>query len=345
VIVPTRELAVQIEQQMEGFSYFTPVSSIAIYGGGDGNTFSREKQALIEGTEVVICTPGRMIAHLNMQYVDMSQLKFLVLDEADRMLDMGFFDDIMKIISFLPAKRQNLLFSATMPVKIRELARKILTNPAEINIAISRPPDKIKQEAYVIYETQKIPIVKHVLKSKDLKSIIVFCSTKSVVKQLARDLRRANMQAGEIHSDLEQNEREQVLLDFKSRRLKILVATDILSRGIDIEDIDLVVNFDVPHDGEDYVHRIGRTARAESDGAAITLINEKEQNRFARIERLIGIEVPKMPVPEEFGEAPAYNPRTFKPGNRKKNNFRKFGKKKNTGNQGDKPRNNQQKTY
>lgn len=326
VIVPTRELAVQIEQQMEGFSYFTNVSSIAIYGGGDGPTFSREKQALIEGTEVVICTPGRMIAHLNMQYVDMSKLQFLVLDEADRMLDMGFYDDIMKIISFLPAKRQNLLFSATMPVKIRELARKILDQPAEVNIAISRPPEKIKQEAYVIYETQKIPLVKQILKAKDLKSILVFCSTKLAVKQLSRELRRASLQAGEIHSDLEQDDREKVLLDFRNRKLKILVATDILSRGIDIEDIDLVINYDVPHDGEDYVHRIGRTARAESDGAAITLVNEKEQNRFARIERLIGIDVPKASVPEEFGEAPAYNPRTFHRNNHKKN-FRKFAGK------------------
>lgn len=328
VIVPTRELAVQIEQQMEGFSYFTPVSSIAIYGGGDGASFTRERQALVEGTEVVICTPGRMIAHLNMGYVDMKQLKFLVLDEADRMLDMGFYDDIMKIISFLPVKRQNLLFSATMPMKIREMARKILTNPVEINIAISRPPDKIKQEAYVIYETQKIPLVKHILKQKDLKSILVFCSTKIAVKQLTRDLRRANLPAGEIHSDLDQNEREKVLQEFKNRRLKILVATDILSRGIDIEDIDLVINYDVPHDGEDYVHRIGRTARAESDGAAITLINEKEQNRFSRIEKLIEIEVTKALVPEEFGEVPAYNPRTFKSGSRKKN-FRKSGGKGN----------------
>lgn len=338
VIVPTRELAVQIEQQMEGFSYFTPVSSMAIYGGGDGASFSRERQALVEGTEVVICTPGRMIAHLNMGYVDMSQLKFLVLDEADRMLDMGFHDDIMKIISFIPAKRQNLLFSATMPVKIRELARKILTNPVEINIAISRPPDKIKQEAYVIYETQKIPLVKYILKQKDLKSILVFCSTKIAVKQLTRDLKRVNMPVGEIHSDLDQNDREKVLQEFKNRRLKILVATDILSRGIDIEDIDLVINFDVPHDGEDYVHRIGRTARAESDGAAVTLVNEKEQNRFARIEKLLGNEVTKAIVPEEFGEVPAYNPRTFKQGNRR-NNFRKSGgksnfKKKRNANQG-----------
>lgn len=325
VIVPTRELAVQIEQQMEGFSYFTPVSSIAIYGGGDGATFSRERQALIEGTEVVICTPGRMISHLNMQYVDMSQLQFLVLDEADRMLDMGFFDDIMKIISFLPPKRQNLLFSATMPFKIREMARKILVEPIEINIAISRPPDKIKQEAYVIYDSQKIPLVKNILKQKALRSILVFCSTKQAVKQLARDLKRANLHAGEIHSDLGQEEREQVLLDFKNRKLNILVATDILSRGIDIEDIDLVINYDVPHDGEDYVHRIGRTARAESDGAAITLINEKEQGRFSRIEKLIGIEVPKVAVPEELGEAPAYNPRTGGGFGRGKKNFRKKG--------------------
>jgi superfamily II DNA/RNA helicase len=323
VIVPTRELAMQIEQQMEGFSYFTSVSSIAIYGGGDGASFTREKQALIEGTDVVICTPGRMIAHLNMQYVNMSKLQFLVLDEADRMLDMGFYDDIMKIISFLPPKRQNLLFSATMPVKIRELARKILEQPAEINIAISRPPEKIKQEAYVIYESQKIPLVKNILKSKDLKSILVFCSTKIAVKQLSRELRRANLHAGEIHSDLDQDAREKVLLDFRNRKLKILVATDILSRGIDIEDIDMVINYDVPHDGEDYVHRIGRTARAESNGAAITLVNEKEQNRFSRIEKLIGIEVPKASVPEEYGEVPAYNPRSSH-GNNHKRNFRKF---------------------
>jgi len=340
VIVPTRELAVQIEQQMEGFSYFTPVSSIAIYGGGDGTMFTREKQALIEGTEVVICTPGRMISHLNMQYVDMSQLKFLVLDEADRMLDMGFYDDIMKIISFLPAKRQNLLFSATMPMKIREMARKILTNPVEINIALSRPPEKIRQEAYIIYETQKIQLVKHILQTKELKSILVFCSTKSAVKQLSRDLKRANLPAGEIHSDLDQNEREQVLLNFRNHKLRILVATDILSRGIDIEDIDLVINYDVPHDAEDYVHRIGRTARAESDGIAITLINEREQNRFAAIERLIGIEVAKMSAPEELGEVPIYNPRTFKPGNNRRN-FKKPGGKGNNfnRNKGTKPDN------
>jgi ATP-dependent RNA helicase RhlE len=332
VIVPTRELAVQIEQQMEGFSYFTPVSSISVYGGGDGTTFSREKQALMEGTEVVICTPGRMIAHLNLQYVDMSQLKFLVLDEADRMLDMGFHDDIMKIISFLPKKRQNLLFSATMPFKIRELARKILHQPAEINIAMSQPPEKIRQEAYIVYESQKIPLVKHILLSKKLRSVLVFCSTKSIVKQLTRDLKRERLMVEEIHSDLDQNTREQVLLDFKSRKLSILVATDILSRGIDIEDIDLVINYDVPHDGEDYVHRIGRTARAESDGEAITLISEREQNRFAAIERLLGHEVIKAQVPEQFGEAPAYQPRAFNSGNHRKKFSNNKGKVKKSGN-------------
>jgi Superfamily II DNA and RNA helicases len=338
VIVPTRELAVQIEQQMQGFSYFTSLSSIAIYGGGDGVTFSQEKQALSEGTDVVICTPGRMIAHLNLGYVNISSLKFLVLDEADRMLDMGFHDDIMKIISFLPEKRQNLLFSATMPPKIRDLARKILLDPIEINIAISKPPEKILQEAYMVYEPQKMPLVKKILLEKNLRSVIVFCSTKSSVKQLTRELRRTSLNVDEIHSDLEQAEREKVLLNFKSRQLNVLVATDILSRGIDIEDIDLVVNFDVPHDGEDYVHRIGRTARAESDGHAITLVSDKEQNRFAAIERLIGREVTKPSVPEELGEAPSYEPRTHrhKPGNKKFRNFK--GKK---GNHQHKPRQNQ----
>lgn len=326
VIVPTRELAVQIEQQMQGFSYFTSLSSIAVYGGGDGPTFSREKQALSEGSDVVICTPGRLIAHLNLGYVNIKGLQFLVLDEADRMLDMGFFDDIMKIISFLPQKRQNLLFSATMPVKIRELARKILVDPVEVNIAISRPPDKIKQEAYIIHETQKMPVIKHVLNSKPWRSVIVFCSTKQAVKQLTRDLKRgSSLVVEEIHSDLSQDDREKVLLGFRSRQINVLVATDILSRGIDIEDIDLVINYDVPHDGEDYVHRIGRTARAETDGQAITMVSQKEQNRFASIEQLIGNSIPKAVVPPELGEAPEYTPRTRKPhnGNRKSRNFKK----------------------
>ena len=313
IIVPTRELAVQIAQSMEGLSYFTSVSSIAVYGGGDGTSFTTEKKALSSGVDVVICTPGRMIAHLNMGYVKMQALKYLILDEADRMLDMGFHDDIMKIISFLPKKRQNLLFSATMPMKMREMARKILHHPVEINIAVSKPPEQIVQEAFVVYEPQKIPLVKDVLRRKDFQSVIVFCSKKQNVKQLSNELKRANFSIEEIHSDLDQVKREQVLLDFRNKKLKILVATDILSRGIDIEDIDLVINYDVPNDGEDYIHRIGRTARAASEGTAYTFITEKEQQKFALIETLLGHPVTKAQVPQQFGPTPAYNPRTGRP--------------------------------
>ncbi|MEJ7766980.1 MAG: DEAD/DEAH box helicase [Chitinophagaceae bacterium] len=312
VIVPTRELAVQIAQNLEGLSYFTPVSSIAVYGGGDGESFSTEKRALSKGADIVICTPGRMISHLNQGYVQIKSLQYLVLDEADRMLDMGFYDDIMKIISFLPAERQNLLFSATMPPRIRELARKILFQPEEINISISKPPEKIVQQAFVVYDNQKIALVKFLLKSKDFKSVLIFCSRKNNVKQLSNELKRSGLSIEEIHSDLDQPSREQVLLDFKSRRLKILVATDILSRGIDIEDIDLVINYDVPHDGEDYIHRIGRTARAETEGIAYTFIGETEQNKFLAIEELLGKPVPKAIIPEQFGETPPYLPRKFK---------------------------------
>jgi len=308
VIVPTRELAIQIAQNMEGLSYFTNVSSIAVYGGGDGSNFSTEKQALSRGAEVVICTPGRMIAHLNMGYVKLAGLQYLVLDEADRMLDMGFYDDIMKIISFLPARRQNLLFSATMPTKIRDLARKILHDPAEINIAISKPPARIVQQAYVVYETQKIPLVKWLLRSSNNKSTLIFCSKKHNVKQLTMELRRSKFNVNEIHSDLDQSAREDVLLQFKSRRLPVLVATDILSRGIDIDNIEMVINYDVPNDGEDYVHRIGRTARAETDGTACTFISEKEQNKFRAIEDLLGHPVNKTAIPDEFGPAPEYHP-------------------------------------
>jgi ATP-dependent RNA helicase RhlE len=309
VIVPTRELAIQIAQHLEGFSYFTSISSIAVYGGGDGFNFSTEKQALSKGADIVVCTPGRMIAHLNMGYVMLDGLQYLVLDEADRMLDMGFYDDIMKIISFLPTKRQNLLFSATMPSKIRQLAKKILHDPAEINIAISKPPEKIVQGAFIIYDQQKIPLVKWLLQSKDFNSILIFCSRKQAVKELTRELKRARFSVEEIHSDLEQQAREQVLSDFKNRKIKILVATDILSRGIDIDNIDLVINYDVPNDGEDYIHRIGRTARAETDGIAYTFVGEREQNKFSSIEELLGKPVPKASVPEQFGATPAYHPK------------------------------------
>lgn len=311
IIVPTRELAIQIAENLEGLSYFTPISSIAVYGGGDGGSFVQERQALSAGADIVICTPGRFIGHLAMGYVKLKQLDYLVLDEADRMLDMGFNDDIMKIISFLPVKRQTLLFSATMPPKIRDLARRILQQPVEINISISKPPERIVQEAFVVYDTQKPVLIKHILKQKEFKSVLIFCSKKNNVKQLARELQRAKFSAEEIHSDLEQNAREQVLSSFINGRVKILVATDILSRGIHIDNIDLVINYDVPHDGEDYVHRIGRTARAETDGTAYTLINEKEQNKFAAIEKLLGHAVVKASVPQELGETPVYQPRTF----------------------------------
>ncbi|WP_454490683.1 DEAD/DEAH box helicase [Chitinophaga lutea] len=314
IIVPTRELAVQIAQSLEGMSYFTNISSIAVYGGGDGATFANEKRALSSGADIVICTPGRMIAHLNMGYVKLKGLKYLILDEADRMLDMGFHDDIEKIISFLPKERQTLLFSATMPDKMRKLALKILKDPVQVNIAISKPPERIVQEAYVVNEDQKMPLVKHILSGRKKESVIIFCSRKQNVKQLTHALKRARFPVDEIHSDLEQEKREQVLLDFKNKKLNILVATDILSRGIDIEDIDLVINYDVPNDGEDYVHRIGRTARASTDGTAYTFISPKEQHRFARIEQLLGQPVTKATVPPELGPAPEYLPKGRKSG-------------------------------
>ena len=309
VIVPTRELAIQIAESIEGLSYFTDVSSIAVYGGGDGNSFTAEKKALTSGVDIVVCTPGRMIAHLNMGYVKLKGLKYLVLDEADRMLDMGFSDDLAKITTFLPKERQNLLFSATMPVKMRDLAKKILKDPIEINIAISKPPEQITQKAFVVYEAQKVPIIKDMLRSKKFTKVIVFCSKKQNVKVLTAELKRAKLAVEEIHSDLDQKSREQYLQDFRNQKSNILVATDILSRGIDIDDIDLVINYDVPNDGEDYIHRIGRTARAATSGTAFTLIGEKEQSKFATIEELLGVPVLKGVVPEEFGPTPIYAPK------------------------------------
>ena len=308
ILVPTRELAIQISQHVEGLSYFTNLSSIAIYGGSDAQNFVAEKKALQLGADIVVCTPGRLIAHLNMGYVNFKQLKFLVLDEADRMLDMGFQDDINKILAHLPANRQSLLFSATMPEKIRALARKILKDPTEINIAISKPPEKIIQKAYVVHEPQKMPLISYLLKQTPYKNAVVFCSRKQTVKELTRNLKRSGFTVEEIHSDLEQTVRENTLSAFASGRVPLLVATDIISRGIDIDTIDLVVNWDVPDDGEDYVHRIGRTARAEADGTAYTLVSEADQRKFGAIEALLEKEVEKAPVPAELGPTPAYEP-------------------------------------
>jgi len=308
ILVPTRELAIQISQHVEGLSYFTNLSSIAIYGGSDAQNFVAEKKALQLGADIVVCTPGRLIAHLNMGYVNFKQLKFLVLDEADRMLDMGFQDDINKILAHLPATRQSLLFSATMPEKIRALARKILKDPVEINIAISKPPEKIIQKAYVVHEPQKMPLISYLLKQTPYKNAVVFCSRKQTVKELTRNLKRSGFTVEEIHSDLEQTVRENTLSAFASGRVPLLVATDIISRGIDIDTIDLVVNWDVPDDGEDYVHRIGRTARAEADGTAFTLVSEADQRKFGAIEALLEKEVEKAPVPTELGSTPSYEP-------------------------------------
>jgi ATP-dependent RNA helicase RhlE len=309
IIVPTRELAVQIAQHIEGLSYFTHLSSIAIYGGTDAQNFVAEKKALLMGADIIVCTPGRMIAHLNMGYVKMEGLRFLVLDEADRMLDMGFRDDITRIIKALPGKRQTLLFSATMPVKIKQLADKILKDPAEVNIALAKPPEKILQRAYVVHQEQKLGLVKILLKQTPYKNALVFCSRKHAVKQLARELKHNGFTVAEIHSDLEQAQRENTVTAFASGRIPVLVATDIFSRGIDIDTIDLVINFDVPADGEDYVHRIGRTARAGAGGIAFTLVADKEQNKFALIEKMLDKVIPKGDIPRELGPAPAYAPR------------------------------------
>ncbi len=310
LLVPTRELAIQIGQHIEGLSYFTNISSIAIYGGNDGQNFVAEKKALQSGADIVVCTPGRLLAHLKMGYVSFTGIDFLVLDEADRMLDMGFQEDINSIIAHLPSKRQNLLFSATMPEKIRKLARSILNNPKEINIAISKPPDKIVQQAYIVFENQKLPLVKHLLQSITHRCAVVFCGRKQDVKQLTKELKHAKLLVAEIHSDLSQQERETALQHFSSGRIPIVVATDILSRGIDIDTIDLVINYDVPHDGEDYVHRVGRTARAEAVGRAITIVSQQEQGKFAGIEHLIGQVIEKPILPTELGDAPSYNPTT-----------------------------------
>jgi superfamily II DNA/RNA helicase len=308
ILSPTRELAQQIDQQVEGLGYFTGVSSIPIYGGGDGQAWEVQRKALQQGADIAIATPGRLIAMLQMGVINFEKLKHLILDEADRMLDMGFYDDIVKIINHLPKQRQTLLFSATMPPKIRKLANTILINPSQISIAIAKPAEGILQQAYLVYDTQKVRLLKHILKNGEYKSVIVFVSTKENVKLLDIELRRAGMATKAFHSDLEQKEREEIMRDFRNKTLNILIGTDILSRGIDVEGINLVVNFNSPHDPEDYIHRIGRTARADTTGTAITFINDKDQHKFAAVEQLIGKEVPKLPLPESLGAGPTYDP-------------------------------------
>ena len=308
IIAPTRELAKQIDMQIEGFAYFTNSSSYPIYGGGTGVEFDNQKQALKKGADIIICTPGRLLAHLDFDYFDTSAVEFLILDEADRMLDMGFYDDIITITKQLPKKRQTLMFSATMPHKIRELATKLLKNPASISLAISKPAAGITQTAYMCHDSQKVNLVREILraKGKDLSHVLIFASSIKSVREIKKTLTKAGMRASEMHSGLEQEQREETIRDFKSKKIRILVATDILSRGIDIKGIELVINYEVPHDAEDYVHRIGRTARADSTGEAITFINPKQVRDFMDIEKLIEKEVPKLNLPQGFETAPEY---------------------------------------
>lgn len=301
IMAPTRELAQQIDQQLQGFAYFMPVTGVAVYGGTDGYTYERQRKSLKMGADIVIATPGRLLSHVNMGYVDLSKVSFFILDEADRMLDMGFYDDIMHIVRKLPQDRQTLLFSATMPPKIQQMATKILRNPEVIKLSVSKPADKINQSAYICYENSKIPLLLNIFNKMPPARVIIFSSSKLKVKNLARELRGKNIKIAEMHSDLNQNQRDDVLLDFKSGKINVIVATDILARGIDIDDIEMVVNFDVPHEPEDYVHRVGRTARANRDGMAITFVTPEDSFKLKRIEKLLGKEVPRVDVPEELG--------------------------------------------
>lgn len=307
IMSPTRELAQQIDQAMQGFGYYLDgISSVAVYGGNDGSRYDQEMRSLRMGADVVIATPGRLLSHIRMGNVDLSRVSFFVLDEADRMLDMGFYDDIMTIVKGLPQNRQTIMFSATMPDKIQTLARNILYKPVEVKIAVSKPAEKIKQSAYVCYDTQKLPILRHIFATEEQKRIIIFSGKKERVKEINRELQKMKVNCCSMHSDLTQQERDEVMYLFKSGQKDVLVATDIVARGIDIDDIRMVINYDVPHDAEDYVHRIGRTARADRDGIAITLVNPDDIHRFQQIEHFLEKEVIKTPLPDGLGDAPEY---------------------------------------
>lgn len=309
IIAPTRELAIQIEQQVQALGYFAGISSFAVYGGGGADDWVDQKKALRSGADIIVATPGKLISHINTKDIQFDNLKLLILDEADRMLDIGFYEDILKIIETLPKKRQTLMFSATMDKKIRKLASKILHQPEEITIAISKPAEGVLQAAYCVYENQKIDLVHQLITDKpNYESILIFCSTKKKVGDLTRTLNRKNYSVGAISSDLDQSDREKMLNSFRAKNTRVLVGTDVVSRGIDIKDINLVINFDVPSDAEDYVHRIGRTARANTTGVALTFISPRDMRDFDKIEKLIGKEVPKAPLPPELGEGPAYDP-------------------------------------
>ena len=323
IMSPTRELAQQIDQAMQGFSYYLPdVSSVAVYGGNDGNRYDQEMKSMRLGADVIIATPGRLISHISMGNIDLSKVSFFVLDEADRMLDMGFSEDIMKIASGLPESCQTIMFSATMPKDIETMAQKLLKKPVEIKLAVSKPAEKINQSAYICYETQKLKIIDDIFKAGDLKRVIIFSGSKMKVKQINQALQRLKINGGEMHSDLDQAQRDEIMYKFKSGQLDVLVATDIVSRGIDIDDITMVINYDVPHDAEDYVHRIGRTARADRDGVAITFVNEDDMYAFHQIEKFLEREITRNPLPEGCGEGPEYTT-TKRPGKTNARNRRR----------------------
>ena len=329
VMAPTRELAQQIDQQVEGFSFYLPISAVAVYGGTDGITYAQQERGLQMGADIVIATPGRLLAHLNLSEIDLSHVSFFILDEADRMLDMGFYDDIIQIYKKLPENCQIIMFSATMPPKIRTLAASIMKNPKQIDIAISKPPESIMQTAYICHEAQKIKILEKHFTESNPKRVLIFSSSKLKVKELAMTLKRMNINVAAMHSDLDQNTREQVMKDFKNGNIDVLVATDVVSRGIDINDISIVINYDIPKDPEDYVHRIGRTARGtDGKGLSITMVSEKEQHYFKTIEQFLGKEVYKIPIDPSLGEAPAYKPKRIIRNNYWGNNKRNYSSRK-----------------
>ena len=321
IMAPTRELAQQIDRQLEGFTYFMPVSSVAVYGGNDGVRYGQELRGMSLGADILVATPGRLISHITLGNVDLSKVSFFILDEADRMLDMGFYNDIMTIAKQLPANRQTMMFSATMPEEIRKLAKNILKDPVQVTLSLAKPADGITQQAYICHEHQKIGIIKDIFSKESAERVILFVSKKSKVREVATALRKMGLNVGEMHSDLTQSERDEIMFLYKSRKVDLLVATDILARGIDIDDIRIVINYDVPSDQDDYIHRVGRTARANAKGRGITLVSEKDQIAFKRIEDFIGKSIEKMPLPDGLGDAPEYSP--VKNKNSRQNNKRR----------------------
>ena len=345
VMAPTRELAQQIDRQLEGFTYFMPFSSVAVYGGNDGQRYEQELRGMSKGADIIVATPGRLISHINLGNIDLSRVSFFILDEADRMLDMGFYNDIMTIAKQLPKERQTMLFSATMPQEIRKLAANILTDPLQITLSLAKPADGIAQEAYICHEGQKMGIIKSIFENESTERVILFASRKNKVKDISIALKKRGFNVGEMHSDLGQAERDEIMFRYKSRKIDIIVATDILARGIDIDDIRIVINYDVPRDCDDYIHRVGRTARANTKGRAITFVSEEDQLYFKRIEDFMEQEVTKVPLPEELGEAPEYAPKKSgkqhggkRSGNKKEHGGRSHGRKDKSRRESSKPK-------